>query len=63
MVERNGIKCLEEGGHMVNKYVKTLNQALYNGVTNLQKGKALKMLLNKLNRTRNSNKEKIWQEK
>lgn len=48
---------------MVNKDVKTLNQALYNGVTNLQKGKALKMLLNKLNRTRNSNKEKIWQEK
>lgn len=63
MVERNGIKCLEEGGHMVNKDVKTLNQALYNGVTNLQKGKALKMLLNKLNRTRKFNKEKIWQEK
>lgn len=48
---------------MVNKDVKTLNQALHNGVTNLQKGKALKMLLNKLNRTRKFNKEKIWQEK
>ena len=62
MVERNGIKCLEEGGHMVNKDVKTLNQALHNGVSHLQKGRALKMLLHKLNRTRKFNK-KIWQEK
>ena len=48
---------------MVNQDVKTLKQASHNGVTHLQKGKALKMLLNKLNRTRKFNKEKIWQEK
>ena len=48
---------------MVNQDVKTLKQALHNGVTHLQKGKALKMLLNKLNRTRKFNNEKIWQEK
>ena len=62
MVERNGIKCLEEGRHMVNKDVKALNQVLHKGVTHLQKGKALKILLHKLNRTRKFNK-KIWQEK
>lgn len=44
---------------MVNKNVKTLNQALHNSVRHLQKGKAMKMLLNKLNRTRKFNKEKI----
>ncbi len=48
---------------MVNQDVKTLSQALHNGVTHLQKGKALRMLLVKLNRTRKFNKEKIWQEK
>lgn len=48
---------------MVNQDVKTLNQVLHNGVTHLQKGKAMKILLNKLNRTRKFNKEKIWQEK
>ena len=55
---------LTRGGWvMVNKNVKTLNQALHNGVTHLQNGKAMKMLLHKLNRTRKFNKEKIWQEK
>lgn len=48
---------------MVNQDIKILSQALHNSGRYLRKGKALKMLLHKLNRTRNYNKEKIWQEK
>lgn len=43
---------------MVNQDVKTLSQALHNGVIHLQKGKALRMLLVKLNRTGSSTRRK-----
>lgn len=45
------------------KELRLVKQSLYQGVRDLQKGKALKMLLHKLNRTRKFNKEKVWQEK
>ena len=55
---------LTRGGWvMVNQDVKTLKQALHNGVIHLQKGKAMKMLLHKLNPSQtlniNRTKEKI----